>query len=157
MSVRPLIGCETTPFFNLAPVSAASSPHTPPPYILYPPDAPIPCPVCKVVDNYETTQCSYCRKELPICHLSSIACGDANDTTVAKHFCKLNQYCRSALNTTRIHRDTWLALNKQGESMIESSRKRLFSASQVSRRVLAAFSALLQHRSDKIVKNNRKF
>ena len=30
MSVRPLIGCETTPFFNLAPVSAASSPHTPP-------------------------------------------------------------------------------------------------------------------------------
>ena len=37
MSVRPLIGCETTPFFNLAPVSAASSPPTPPPYILYPP------------------------------------------------------------------------------------------------------------------------
>ena len=36
MSVRPLIGVETTPFFNLAPVSAASSPHTPPPYILYP-------------------------------------------------------------------------------------------------------------------------
>ena len=28
MSVRPLIGCETTPFFNLAPVSAASSPPT---------------------------------------------------------------------------------------------------------------------------------
>ena len=57
MSVRPLIGCETTPFFNLAPVSAASSSHTPP-YILFPPDAPIPSPVCKVVDNYETTQCS---------------------------------------------------------------------------------------------------
>ena len=55
MSVRPLIGCETTPFFNLAPESAASSPPTPPPYMLYPPDAPIPCPVCKVVDNYETT------------------------------------------------------------------------------------------------------
>ena len=31
MSVRSLIGCATTPFFNLAPVSAASSSHTPPP------------------------------------------------------------------------------------------------------------------------------
>ena len=37
MSLRPLIGCETTPFLNLAPVSAASSPPTPPHYILYPP------------------------------------------------------------------------------------------------------------------------
>ena len=124
MSVRPLIGCATTPFFNLAPVSAASSSHTPPPYMLYPPDAPIPCPVCKVVDNYETTQCSYCREELPICHLSCIAFVDAYDTTVAQHFCELNLYCRSALNTARIRRDTWIALSKQGESMIESSRKR---------------------------------
>ena len=124
MSVRLLIGCDTTPFFNLAPVSAASSSHTPPPYILYPPDAPIPCLVCRVVDNYETTQCSYCQEELPIWHLSCIACVDAYDTTVAQHFCELNQYCRSALNTARIRRDTWIALSKQGESMIESSRKR---------------------------------
>ena len=116
MSVRPLIGCETTPFFNLAPVSAASSPHTPPPYILYPPDLPIPCRVCKVVNNYETTQCSYCREEWPIWNLSC-------DTTVAQHFCESDQYCRSALNTARIRRYTWLALNKQGESMIETSRK----------------------------------
>ena len=28
--------------------------------------------VCKVVDNYETTQCSYCREELSIWHLSCI-------------------------------------------------------------------------------------
>ena len=96
MSVRPLIGCDTTPFFNLAPVSAASSSHTPLPYILYPPDAPIPCPVCKVVDNYETTQCSYCQEELPICHLSCIACVDAYETTVAQHFCELNQSVRTA-------------------------------------------------------------
>ena len=121
MSVRPLIGCVTTPFFNLAPVSAASSPHTPPPYILCPPDAPIPCPV---VDNYETIQSSYFQEELPIWHLSCIACVDAYDTTVAQHFCESNQYCRSALNTARIRRDTWLVLSKQGESMIESGRKR---------------------------------
>ena len=44
--------------------------------------------------------------------------------TVAQHFCGLSQYCRSALNTARIRRDTWIALCKQGESMIESSRKR---------------------------------
>ena len=87
MSVPPLIGCETTPFFNLAPVSAASSPPTPPLYILYPPDSPIPCPVCRVVDNYETTQCSYCREGLPIWHLSCIACVDAYETTIAQHFC----------------------------------------------------------------------
>ena len=66
MSVRPLIGCETTPFFNLAPVSAASSPQMPPPYILYSPDSPISFPVCRVVDYYRTIQCSYCREELPI-------------------------------------------------------------------------------------------
>ena len=124
MSVRPLIGCATTPFFNLAPVSAASSSHTPPPYMLYPPDAPIPCPVCNVVDNYETTQCSYYREELPICHLSCIAFVDAYDTTVAQHFCELKLYSRSALNTARIRRDTWIALSKPGESMIELSRKR---------------------------------
>ena len=105
MSVRPLIGVETTPFFNLAPVSAASSPHTPPPYILYPPDAPIPCPVCKVVDNDETTQCSYCRKEFSIWHLSCIAFV----TSIMLSPC-------------------------------------LLSASQVSRRILAVFSALLQYR-----------
>ena len=91
MSVRPLIGCKTTPFFNLSPVSAASSSHTPPPYILFPPDAPIRCPVCKVVDNYETTQCSYCLEELPICHPSCIACVDACETTVAQHICGLSQ------------------------------------------------------------------
>ena len=124
MSVRPLIGCQTTPFFNLAPASAASSPPTPPPYILHPPDSPIPCPVCKVVDNYETIQCIYCREELPIWHLSCVACVDAYDTTFTQHFCESDHHCRSALNTGRIRRDTWLALNKQGESMIESSRKR---------------------------------
>ena len=126
MSVRPLIGCETRErerilFSNLAPVSAASSPPTPP-YILYPPDSPITCPVCRVVDDYETTQCSYFQEELPIWHLSCIACVDTYYTTVAQHFCESDQYCRSALNTARIRRDTWLALNKQGESMIESSR-----------------------------------
>ena len=105
-------------------MSAASSSHTPPPYLLFPPDAPIPCPVGKVIDNYETTQCSYCQEELPICHLSCIACVDAYETTVAQHFCGLSQYCRSALNTARILRDTWIALSKQGESMIDSSRKR---------------------------------
>ena len=74
MSVRPLIGCDTTPFFNLAPVSAASSPHTPPPNILYPPESLILCQVCRVVDDYESTQFSYCREEFPIWHLSCIAC-----------------------------------------------------------------------------------
>ena len=93
MSLRPLIGRETTPFFNLAPVSAASSPPTPPPHILYPPDSPIPCLVCKVVDNYETTQCIYCREELPIWHLSCIACVDAYDTTVAHSKSNLKYFC----------------------------------------------------------------
>ena len=79
ISVRTVIGCETTPFFNLAPVSAASSPHTLP-YILYPPDSPIPWPVCKVVDDYETTLCSYFREELPLWHLSCIACVDPYET-----------------------------------------------------------------------------
>ena len=62
MSVRPLIGCETTPFFNLAPVSAASSPPTPPPYILYPP-SPISLYTAKMPDRQFfptiTTLCSF--------------------------------------------------------------------------------------------------
>ena len=74
--------------------------------------------------SIDMSQCKYCREELPICHLSCIACVDAYETTVAQHFCGLSQYCRSALNTDRIRRDTWIALSKQGESMIESSRKR---------------------------------
>ena len=49
---------------------------------------------------------------------------DAYETTVAQHFCGLSQYCRSALKTARIRRDTWIALSKQEESMIESSTKR---------------------------------
>ena len=81
MSVRPLIGCATTPFFNLAPVSAASSPPTPPPYILYPP-SPISLYTAKIPDRQFfptiTTLCSF----VVINNLAYWAVGDCSQDVV---------------------------------------------------------------------------
>ena len=126
MSVRPVIGYEITPFFKLALVSAAFSPPTLllTYYILQ--IHLFPAQYCEVVDYYETIQCIYCGKNC-LWHLSCIAFVDAYDTTVAQHLCESEQLCRSALNTAGTRRVTWLPLNKQRESMIESSRKRFNS------------------------------
>ena len=75
MSVRPLIGCATTPFFNLAPVSAASSPPTPPP-------SPISLYTAKMPDRQFfptiTTLCSF----VVINNLAYWAVGDCSQDVV---------------------------------------------------------------------------
>ena len=44
--------------------------------------------------------------------------------TSLQYFFESDQFCKSALDTARRRRNSWLALKKQGGSMIESSRKR---------------------------------